>query len=652
MTVGPAESGPAEAESEIAPEPDVRSANAELRESRRRYRDLIRLLPAAIYTCDHEGRVTLYNQAAVDLWGREPEKSTTLWCGSWRMYRPDGSELPLDRCPMAVAIKEGRPVHGEIVIEHPDGARRHVLANANPTLDAAGSVTGAVNLLMDITGQTEAEEARAHLAAIVDSSDDAIISKDLNGVIRSWNKGARKTFGYTEDEMVGQAITKIIPAELRDEEREILAKLSRGERIEHFETVRITKDGRHLDVSLSISPIHGAAGEVVGASKIARDITESKRISRALAEADQRKDQFLAMLAHELRNPLAAVSSGMELLALSGDRAQQAPTRQMIGRQIEHLVHLVDDLLDVSRVSRGMVTLRRDALEAKTVVDRAVERVRPLMDEHGHVLQVSVPEGTLPLQGDAMRLEQLVTNLLTNAAKFTQAGGRIQVEAGRRNGQIVIAVRDNGIGMSRELLPRVFDLFSQSERSPDRSAGGLGIGLTLVKTIAEMHGGSVEARSEGRGSGSEFIVWLPALEAITDADKAAYDEYVGSHAGPSRRILVVDDNKDAAMALSQLLEIEGHSVRQAHDGQAALDAARSFKPDAVLLDIGLPGLDGHEVAKRIRGDAELGDRLLIAISGYCQEEDLRRSRKAGFDHHLAKPTDHREILELIGAASS
>ncbi len=498
----------------------------------------------------------------------------------------------------------------------------------------------------------EAESnAQAHLAAIVDSSDDAIISKDLDGIIQSWNKGAERTFGYTESEMIGQPVATIIPPELRDEEREILAKLRRGERLDHFETVRLTKDGRHLDVSLSISPIHNSAGAVVGASKIARDITESKRILRVLAQADQRKDQFLAMLAHELRNPIAAISSGMELLALSDDRARQLATRQMMGRQIKHLVHLVDDLLDMSRISRGMVVLRQDVLEANTIVHRTAESIRPLMEEHRHTLAVLVTDDPLPLQGDATRLEQLLTNLLTNAAKYTPAGGRIEVGAARRNGSVEITVRDNGIGIARDMLPEIFDLFAQSERSPDRAAGGLGIGLTLVKTIAELHGGRVEARSKGPGKGSTFVVWLPALDTTGRVEPSKPHAVAPVEVGPSRRILVVDDNRDAAMAMAQLLEIAGHSVREAYDGEAALEAAAAFIPDAVLLDIGLPGLDGYEVAKRLREDPTLNRAMLVAISGYCQEEDRRRSREAGFDHHLAKPTDYRELLDLIAEGS-
>ncbi len=524
---------------------------------------------------------------------------------------------------------------------------------AKPGAKSHEAAPGTVCFAKDRARQVTAAEAQSHLAAIVDSSDDAIVSKDLDGTIRSWNKGAERIFGYTEAEMLGRPIATIIPPELQAEEWEILAQLRRGERIDHFETVRVTKDGRQLDVSLSISPIHNDAGEVVGASKIASDITESKRIARVLAEADRRKDQFLAMLAHELRNPLAAVSSGMELLAVSTDEAQQAEARRMMDRQIKHLVHLVDDLLDMSRISRGVVILRQDVLDARTVVERAGEAARPLMREHRHSFEVVIPDDALPVLGDATRLEQLLANLLTNAAKYTPPGGRIRIDATRLEDHIELAVRDNGIGIPPNLLPEVFDLFAQSERLPDRASGGLGIGLTLVKAIALMHGGSVDARSKGPGQGSVFTVRLPAVDAATDArTEGTTGTEPAPKAGAPQRILVVDDNQDAAMALAQLLEIAGHSVHAVYDGPSALEAAAAFRPDTVLLDIGLPGLDGYEVARRLRADPALQDVLLIAISGYCQAEDRRRSRKAGFDHHVAKPTDHRELLALIADPGS
>ncbi|MEX2125155.1 MAG: chemotaxis protein CheB [Woeseia sp.] len=621
--------------------------NEKLRESERRYHHLVENLPAAVYTCDAEGRVTFYNDTAAAIWGREPELGKELWCGSWRLYHADDARLPHNECPMAVAIKEGRAASGEVVIERPDGSRTSGYANATALFDASGEVTGAINLVVDNTERKLAEQAKADLAAIVESSDDAIVSKNLEGVIRSWNRGAERMFGYSAAEAIGQPVTLIVPRDLLSEEEEILEKLRHGEGIDHYETVRVTKDGRRLDVSLTISPVYNAANQVVGASKIARDISDMKRAARALIEADHRKDEFLAMLAHELRNPLAAVSSAVELLGTSGGEVHLEAGRQIIGRQTRLLIRLVDDLLDMSRVTRGIVALRKEVVDAATIVDRAVETVRPLMEGRRHDLKVSVGRKPLRLEGDATRLEQLIANLLANSAKFTAPGGRIEVKARRQSDTIAITVRDNGIGIPAELLPDVFDLFAQSERSADRAAGGLGIGLTLVKSIAELHGGSVEASSDGLRQGSEFTVRLPALADDDTREPAKPRPALAVDSAPARRVLVVDDHKDAALALSRLLEVSGHTVQLAYDGPAALDAAGTFKPHAILLDIGLPELNGYEVAKRMRQDPDLEDILLIAISGYCQDEDRQRSHEAGFDHHLAKPTDHKTLLTLI-----
>ncbi|HEX5766310.1 MAG TPA: PAS domain S-box protein, partial [Woeseiaceae bacterium] len=504
--------------------------------------------------------------------------------------------------------------------------------------------------LEDVTERNLSEKAKADLAAIVESSDDAIVSKDLDGVIRSWNRGAERIFGYSSEEIIGQSIMRIVPPDLQHEEREILASLRRGNGVDHYETVRLTKDGQRLDVSLTISPVNDSSGKVIGASKIARDISDVKRTAQALKDANRRKDEFLAMLAHELRNPLSAISSAVELLGTPDGGNHLDVARLIIGRQTVHLARLVDDLLDMSRITRGVVALRKDVLNVNTLIDGAVEQVKPLIEQRRHVLEVSVPRKPLWLEGDATRLEQLFANLLTNSAKYTEPGGRIEVKARRLIDTILITVRDNGIGISAKLLPDVFELFSQSDRSADRSAGGLGIGLTLVKSIAEMHGGNVEAKSGGLRKGSEFTVRLPAL-AVDDKRKKAQARSVPvANSGPARRILVVDDNEDAALALSRLLEASGHIVFQAYDGPSSLEAAKEHEPDVVLLDIGLPGLDGYEVAKRMRQDPALSEVLLIALSGYCQEEDRQRSREAGFDHHLAKPTDHKQLLELLAAA--
>lgn len=497
-------------------------------------------------------------------------------------------------------------------------------------------------------------EAQARLAALVDSSGDAIISQDLDGVVRTWNRAAERMFGWAAAEVVGQPITVIVPRHLHGEVERVLARIRAGEPVEAFETVRIARDGHEIDVSVTMSPIHDAGGQVIGIFKISRDITETKRIATALAESDRRKDQFLAMLAHELRNPLAALANAVELLALPDAASHLESTRRMMQRQTRQLVHLVDDLMDLSRISRGIVKLRIETLDVRTVVDRAIDTMRPSLESQRLLLVFRTSPEPLVARADPIRLEQLLVNLLGNAAKFTPPGGRVEVEVGRRNGRILLTVRDNGIGISRDLLPHVFDAFAQSEQAPDRSAGGLGIGLTLVKSIAAMHGGQVEARSEGPGRGSEFIVTLPAYHGDAPAEPAPpAPEDVRAQPGPrpgSRRLLVVDDNEDAAMTLSRLLEHAGYEVRQAYNGPEALRAAAEFRPNAVLLDIGLPDLDGYEVARRLRADPAFEGLVIIALSGYCQEEDRRRSREAGFDHHVAKPVQHRELLGLLEQA--
>lgn len=624
----------------------------QVQESEPRYHQLIQALPAAVYTCDAEGRLTLYNETAAELWGRRPEVGVELWCGSWRIYLPDGSRLPLDQCPMAIAIKEGREVRAEVVIESPDGARRPVSVHAIPLFDADGVLTGATNLIVDNTERQKSEEANAHLAAIVQSSDDAIVSKNLHGIVQSWNKGAERIFGYTENEIVGQSIKRIVPEELHDEEERFLQALRDGKLIDHYETVRVRKDGRRIDVSLTISPVLGSDGRVIGASKIARDITEQKQVAELLRDADRRKDQFLAVLAHELRNPLAALSSAVELLGMPGGAERLGAVRRIISRQTDQLVRMVDDLLDVSRITRGVVTLRKVALNAAVTIDRAVETAMPLIERRHHRLHVDIANRRLQLEADATRLEQMIVNLLSNAARYTEPGGDVWLSAWQEEGNIVISVRDNGIGIPAEIRPKIFDLFAQSERASDTAPGGLGIGLTLVKSLAGRHGGSVEARSEGPGKGSEFVIRLPAVEAAAARPDVRRTKGTESRKvnGEARTVLLVDDNRDAAKLLALFLEASGHDVELAYDGREALRGAQALRPDAILLDIGLPGMDGYEVARRIRRDPDLEHVQLIAISGYCQSEDRERSRAAGIDHHLAKPPDHDELLSLLSRA--
>ncbi len=550
------------------------------------------------------------------------------------------------------------------VLRRVDGLVRHVRVAANAQWDA-GKLIHSRWFIRDVTHERLAESARAHLAAIVESSDDAIVSKTLEGVIRSWNRAAERLFGYSAEEAVGQPITLIIPPERVQEEQEILRKLRRGERIDHFETVRVAKSGRRIDVALTISPICNANGVIVGASKIARDISERKaseqaqertigelkRAEEALREADRRKDEFLAVLAHELRNPLAPIRYAVAMARKQGRaEAERLQAQAIIERQVEHMGRLLDDLLDVSRITRGTLILRPSSVDLATVVAAAQESARPLIEKRNHALVVSLPEKPIRLVADPVRLAQVLSNLLVNAAKYTDAGGRIELEARRAGGELVVAVRDNGIGISADMMPRIFTLFAQASPALERSEGGLGIGLALVRGLVELHGGAVSARSAGAAQGSEFVVRLP-LGSPADAESADEPGAIAGSAAHALRLLVADDNRDSAASFAALLEASGHEVSVAHTGREALNLACKLEPDALLLDIGMPELNGYELAQQIR-DTSWGRRaMLVAITGWGQEQDKRRALAAGFDLHLTKPIDPGRLEALLQQAA-
>ena len=392
----------------------------------------------------------------------------------------------------------------------------------------------------------------------------------------------------------------------------------------------------------------GRAARLIG---VGTDITDRKRLgdeleqrAAQLADADRRKDEFLAMLAHELRNPLAPLSTAVHLLQRDGaDRGQVV---QMVDRQVRHLARLVDDLLDVSRITQGKITLRKELVLLSTVVEQAVEMVRTSIDARGHAFTVSLPGDPVRLDADPARLAQVVGNLLSNAAKYTPRGGSIWLTAEREGNGIAIRIRDTGIGIAADFLPFVFDLFAQGDASLDRARGGLGIGLTVVRNLVGMHGGHVEARSAGLGQGSEFVVHLPVSQEATPERRPARRP-VHATTGAALRILVVEDNQDAAESLAIVLGLWGYAVETAFDGLAALDAAARYRPDLVLSDLGLPGMDGYELARRLRAQNGLDDVVLVALSGYGRDEDKRRALDAGFDHHLVKPPNLDALAELL-----
>src|SRR5581483_5638612 len=390
-----------------------------------------------------------------------------------------------------------------------------------------------------------------------------------------------------------------------------------------------------------------------------REITERKRFEQELQEADRRKDEFLAMLSHELRNPLAAISNVAHVMKASPAIDPQLRwARDVLGRQTGHLTRLIDDLLDVSRITRGKVTLRREPLELKSVVAAAVETTRTLITQRGHALQVDVPEEAIPVLGDRVRLTQVVDNVLTNAAKYTQEGGRITVAleiAAGTPGEALIRVRDTGVGIAAEMLPNLFQLFRRADDSLARSEGGLGIGLALARGLIEMHGGRIEAFSDGPGKGSEFVIRLPRANGAVETPEAQPRQAplpCEQREDRQLKVLVVDDSVDSAESMAIILEMSGHSVRKAHNGPDALRAASEYRPDVVLMDIGMPGMSGHEVAQKLRETPAMREVVLIAMTGYGRQVDREQSRAAGFDHHLVKPLDFDKLNEVLIASSA
>ncbi|QBQ55464.1 PAS domain S-box protein [Nitrosococcus wardiae] len=521
-----------------------------------------------------------------------------------------------------------------------------------------GHVLGFSAIVIDLTEPRKLSERAAQLSAIVESSSDAIFSQDLNGIIQSWNQGAEHLFGYRAEEVIGRPITLLIPPHHKEEEIQMREHIQRGERVAPYETVRLRKDGSEATISLTISPLQDSQGRLIGASKIARDITEYKhqqeqlrQQAELLTETDRRKDEFLATLAHELRNPLAPIATSLQILKQVGNNPEALEKAVSISeRQLQHLVHLVEDLLDVSRITRGKIQLRKEQVTLDTIIKSALEISRSHIKAGEHTLRVEMPEMPILLQADLTRLAQAVSNLLINAAKYTPPGGHIQLTAWCENQQVVITVQDDGIGIEQKLLPRIFDMFVQAERSGGYASGGLGIGLPLVKGLVELHGGQAEAASPGLGQGSTFTIRLPlASEEATEQPLENWPKETGEEP-LAHRILVVDDNVDAADSMAEVLQNLGYQVRTAYHGEATLEAVREYGPTLILLDLGMPGMNGYEVAKRLQQWPREERPVLIALTGWGQEADRQRSREAGFDNHLVKPVNLRTLIQVLNTS--
>jgi PAS domain S-box-containing protein len=628
-----------------------RRAAEALREERERYRVTLGSIGDGVIATDTEGRVTFLNPVAEQLTGWNSDAARGVPLKEVFHIVNEATRQPVPN-PAQRALTNGVVgLANHTILVARDGVERPIDDSAAPIRDGDGAPVGAVLVFRDVTERKQAEKAQALLAAIVESSEDAIVSKTLDGVILSWNAGAERLFGYTAEEAVGRPITLIIPPERLDEEQEILARIRRGERVERFETVRVAKHGRRIDISLTISPVRDAAGRIVGASKVAHDITDRKRAEEALREADRRKDDFIALLAHELRNPLAPLRNGLQVMRLAGGDANVvAQARAMMDRQLGHMVRLIDDLLDISRISRNKMELRRCRVLLADVVGSAVEAARPLIEAAGHDFTVALPPEPVFLDADLTRLAQVFNNLLTNSAKYTERGGRIWLAAEPRGGVVVVTVRDTGIGIPADALPRIFDMFSQVDRSIERTTGGLGIGLALVKGLVEMHGGTVTAQSGGQGQGSTFTVTLPVLESPPELAVGVPDSAQAA-GGPKRRILVVDDNRDSATSMAILLELLGNEVATAHDGLEAVAAAERFRPEVILMDVGMPRLNGLDATRRIRAQPWGKGLCIIALTGWGQDGDRERSREAGCDGHLVKPVSLPDLEKLLAESA-
>jgi PAS domain S-box-containing protein len=506
--------------------------------------------------------------------------------------------------------------------------------------------------------ERQAVQDRVFLSAVLEAVEDAIVACDPEGRLTLLNRAARDFLGLPADD--GLPADGRLPAGVfrhKDgtpmPEAELpLQRALAGERVHQLELVLQPAGKEARPVVASGQALHDGAGRMLGAVVSLHDVSASleaqllRESRERLAESDRRKTEFLATLAHELRNPLAPISNGLHLLRRAGDEQAHARALGMMERQLRHMVHLVDDLLDIARISSNKVELRRERLDLATVLAGAVETSTPLIESAGHTLEVRLPEGALHVEGDATRLAQVVSNLLNNAAKYTPHGGRVRLWAVADGGEAVIHVEDSGTGIPADALPKVFEMFTQVGRGINRAQGGLGIGLALVKRLVELHGGRVEAHSEGAGRGSRFTVRLPLAQGAPGEEGHA-PAPGGEACGASLRVMVVDDNVDAAESLAALLEIEGHVPRIAHDGEAALRVAAEFRPRVVFLDIGMPGKDGYQVARELRAHPGTQAAVLVALTGWGAQEDRARSRSAGFDHHLTKPASLASVEALL-----
>jgi len=533
----------------------------------------------------------------------------------------------------------------------------------SPVRDESGRIAGMYCACVEVTEQVLAEKYRneenERFRALFEQAPGIMaVLRGPEHVFELTNQSYLQLVGHRH--IVGKSAREALPEVAGQGFFELLDRVySSGEPfVGHAMPLRVQRepDGpleeRYLD--FVYQPIRDAGGAVSGIFVEGSDVTARKLIEDELRAANRQKDQFLAMLAHELRNPLAPIMTAAQLLKLGRhDPKSVAHASEIIARQAAHMTDLVNDLLDVSRVTRGLVTLDKEELDLNVIVAAAVEQVRPLVDARRHALTLQLSGRPAHVIGDRTRLVQVISNILNNAAKYTAPGGGIVLAVRvEEQGWVHVTVSDNGVGIAAEVLPYIFDLFTQAERTPDRSQGGLGIGLALVKSLIVLHGGTVHARSAGLGRGSEFSVCLPCLAMPSAEDGAAQDDTEDARLRARLRVMVVDDNADAAQMLAALLEVQGHAVSVEYDAGGALARARQERPDVMLLDIGLPDMDGYELARRLRAQPENAGATLVALTGYGQQQDRQEAEQAGFDHYLVKPADLNQVNEVLAQAEA
>jgi PAS domain S-box-containing protein len=561
------------------------------------------------------------------------------------------------------AMVEGSQYEAEYRVIWPDGSIHWLQTRGKVFFDDAGRPLRLIGVDIDITDRKRAEEnlraSERRLEMALEATELGTWFVDRRFDTITFSATAKAIFGRApDDQLTFKELIELIHPDDRERVFDATRKALRNHEAYQIEHRVIWPDGSVHWVAVRGRGAYGADGQLLYVDGVTLDLTERKQLeeslrsqTEALREADHRKDDFLATLSHELRNPLAPLRNAVQILALRGDDPDVvAQTNELLDRQIQQMVRMVDDLLEVSRIGRGKISLQKAPVDLAEVVATAVETSRPLIDAHRHTLTVSLPDCPVRVEADAARLAQALSNLLNNAAKYTEDGGRIELIAERVGAEAVLRVRDNGVGIAPYMLPRVFDMFMQIESSKDRSLGGLGIGLTLVRRLIEMHGGRIEARSAGPGKGSEFLARLPALaEPASRPPRKSADAPSASSSGGPRRMLIVDDNVDSAESMAVLLRLHGHEVRLAYDGQAALEEAYAFRPEVIFLDLDLPKIDGYEVVRRLRLAPAMKNMMMVAMTGYGQEEDRQRTLEAGFQVHMVKPVDFNKVEELLSS---